>query len=301
MDVSNPKRLLAVSLEKQTDSLRQILKGMAFLHESPFCEEVPPTTSLAGTTHNLRLETNYYKASIPVWLDVMAEPAEWADSFLSDEAAEVLAVLGGLVVVLDLGSDVDGEELRRLVRDVGRVVHRLGGWEWDGVRLVVGFGDVGEDEVDEWDQLCVETGFEFVHVDSKSRLSPVGDDGERSGIARVKEALEANDWESIAPCTQSEPDTETEIDDEDLNLGLGKADLDALKQALWSAEEQEEQEGEASNRLQNIDGDSRGEDLSKLDFMMRKLQAVRLAGSDLSEDQRRKVTAEAVAEVVRQL
>ncbi|RCI11409.1 hypothetical protein L249_7702 [Ophiocordyceps polyrhachis-furcata BCC 54312] len=306
MEVSNPKRLLAryTALLDEYPVLFQLTTRQDLTGEN----DIPPSTSLAGTTHNLRLDTNYYKASIPVWLDLIASSAEWADSFLSDDAAEVLAVLGGLVVVLGLGpdTDVEKEELRTLIRDVGRVVDRLGGWEWDGVRLVVAFGHVGdEDEVDGWDELCVQTGFEFVHVDSDSRLPParVIEDRERSGIARVKEALEANDWEYMAPSpTLSDPETDDDDDDddedEDLNLGLGKADLDALKQALWSAQEQEEGD---SNRSQINDEDPSGEDLTKLEFMMRKLQAVRLAGSDMSDDQRRKVTAEAVAEVMRQL
>ncbi|RDA84772.1 hypothetical protein CP532_1007 [Ophiocordyceps camponoti-leonardi (nom. inval.)] len=290
MEVSNPKHLLAVNLTEDDTLL--------------------PSTSLAGSTVTLRLETNYYKASVPVWLDLVAESGAWTDSFLSDEAAEVLAALGGLVIVLDLASDAEykKEELRVLVRDVGRVVGRLGGWEWDGVRLVVAVGDEDDDEVDEWDQLCLETGFEFVHVDPKNRLPPTekSENRERSGIARVKEALEANEWESIAPSSSSPnpSDPGTDLEDEDLSLGLGKADLDALKQALWSAEKEE---GGASNDRSKDDDDdddddeNESQDLTKLEFMMRKLQAVRLAGSDMSDDQRRKVTAEAVAEVMRQL
>lgn len=40
----------------------------------------------------------------------------------------------------------------------------FGGWEWDGVGLVVG---VGEGIMEEWDEVCVEVGLEFVYVMGK--------------------------------------------------------------------------------------------------------------------------------------
>lgn len=126
----------------------------------------PASASLAGTTHDLDLSTTYYKATIPVWLDLVGSPAEWAESFLSAEAGEVLAALGGLVVAFPTSG---GDETRELVRQVGRLVRDgLGGWSWDGVGLAVGLsgaGEAGEGAAeDEWDELCAEAGLEFVHV-----------------------------------------------------------------------------------------------------------------------------------------
>jgi hypothetical protein len=127
-----------------------------------------PSTSLAGTTHNLPLKTQYYSATVPVWLDLIASPSEWSSSFLSDEAAEVLEVLGGLLVVFALpaaAAAADGHPIRDLVHHVGEVVGKgLGGWEWDGVRLAIG---VGDGDADEWDELCAEAGLEFVQLGEK--------------------------------------------------------------------------------------------------------------------------------------
>ena len=39
---------------------------------------------------------------MPIWLDLIASPEEWAESFLSPEAKEVLEVLGGVMVVFAL-------------------------------------------------------------------------------------------------------------------------------------------------------------------------------------------------------
>lgn len=118
---------------------------------------------------------------MPVWLDLVASPAEWSASFLSPEAKEVLEVLGGLAVVFALPSAAaaaavpdsvtattaapqpSAEETRALITEVGRVVREgLGGWSWDGVSLGIGVGE-GE-ETEEWEDLCAEWGLEFVQV-----------------------------------------------------------------------------------------------------------------------------------------
>lgn len=127
-----------------------------------------PSPSLAGTTHNLSLKTQYYTATVPIWLDLIASPSDWSASFLSDEAAEVLAVLGGLVLIFSLPPSASSESIDRVrdvIHHVGHVVNNgLGGWEWDGVRLAVG---VGDSDAQEWDELCAEAGLEFVQIGGK--------------------------------------------------------------------------------------------------------------------------------------
>ncbi len=144
--------------------------------------------TLAGTTHLLPLRTAYYSASVPVWLDVVGdEPAEWATSFLAAEAREVLAALGGLVVVFALpppsATTAASSPARQLFEHVGRLVRDgLGGNEWDGAGLAVGVvddrvaappatlaqADVDdggeEDYYDAWDMVCTDAGLEFVLV-----------------------------------------------------------------------------------------------------------------------------------------
>ena len=143
--------------------------------------EAEPT--LAGTTHPLALETQYYTATVPVWLDLVSSPAEWADSFLSAEAAEVRAALGGVLVVFALpaspppgrlhlpasepGSSAGGGEAD-LLRGVSRLL-RSGsglGWDWDGVGLAVGVAEAapGDGIGEAWDDVCAEAGMEFVLV-----------------------------------------------------------------------------------------------------------------------------------------
>lgn len=123
---------------------------------------------MAGTTHDLDLKTAYYTATVPVWLDLIGIPSEWSASFLTEEAKEVLEVLGGLVVVFAIPSSTAAPSTssKELIAEVGKVVKDgLGGWEWDGVTLAVGVGEVEHpDDLDTWDEVCGDAGLEFVHV-----------------------------------------------------------------------------------------------------------------------------------------
>ncbi|KND91989.1 hypothetical protein TOPH_03354 [Tolypocladium ophioglossoides CBS 100239] len=309
----------------------------------------PPPLSLAGTTHDLALKTQYYTATVPIWLDLVAAPGDWAASFLSEEAGEVLAVLGGFVVVFALPApppaaaaaagptdDGDAGAARELIRQVGRVVGEgLGGWEWDGVRLAVGVGE--SKDAEEWDELCAEAGLEFVQVGGGQQPG-LNEFGEKTGIARVKEALESNDWaqEDAASAlsdfgdfeaAEGEPlddaDDGKDLDPESLDFGFDRADFEGLRRALWSSGQDECDDAEAAKmdvndssapegddaaqetqKPKENDGAEEGlddDDVVKVEKMMRKLQAVRDAGAGVSEAQRRKMAAKVVAEVMREL
>jgi hypothetical protein len=110
---------------------------------------------------------------VPIWLDLISSPAEWSASFLSPEAKEVLEVLGGVVVVFALPAQAqsdEGKSAQELIRHVGKVVKDgLGGWEWDGVGLCLGVGEI--DDVDVWEDCCAECGLEFVQVRNSSTNS----------------------------------------------------------------------------------------------------------------------------------
>ncbi|KAK0727849.1 alpha and gamma adaptin binding protein p34-domain-containing protein [Lasiosphaeria miniovina] len=229
MDITNPRRILAVSLADSTHHLSRVIRDLTGSTPEPATGEVvavaeeaeaeaeAATASLAGTTHNLALSTPYYTAQVPIWLDVVAAPADWAASFLSPEAREVLAVLGGVVVVFGLpsssppssSSSESAAQTKELIAHVGRVVREgLGGWDWDGVSLGIGVGDLDDgdlDALDEWEDCCTEWGLEFVHARATPAATPAvpagggasgqrNEFGEKMGIPRVLEALQVNDW-----------------------------------------------------------------------------------------------------------
>ncbi|KAK4040012.1 alpha and gamma adaptin binding protein p34-domain-containing protein [Parachaetomium inaequale] len=381
MEIPNPRRILAVALADSAQHLSDVIKDLTGTHPptqrppSPSEDEeekrentgeqtqTQTAETLAGTTHPLTLSTPYYTATVPIWLDLVAglsSPAEWAASFLSPEAREVLEVIGGVVVVFGLPSNStsssssysssssppsaaaaaeggatgsggapgaavpsstpenERERAKELIRQVGRVVREgLGGWEWDGAGLAVGIGQVAGDdgdggELDEWEDLCAEWGLEFVHVPRAgvgSGKGKKGDErnefGERMGIARVLEALEANDWsgggmggegeeEEADVKEQGQPgeDEDDEFDPEKLDFGFDREDFLGLKRAIWSGgekggDDEDEEVGE--------------EDVQKLERMMMKLQAVRDASAGMPEEQRKRMAARAVGEVMKEL
>ncbi|RYO78339.1 hypothetical protein DL766_009219 [Monosporascus sp. MC13-8B] len=338
MDITNPRRILAVSSVDATQHLIRVIKDLTGTTPEP------ASSSLAGTTHNLPIKTAYYAATVPVWLDLIASPSEWAGSFLSAEAKEVLDVLGGVVVVFPLPvqpkSD-EGDAARELIRGVGRVLREgLGGWEWDGVGLCLGVGEV--DDVDDWEDCCAEWGLEFVQVRSQA-VPGRNEFGEKTGIPRVLEALEANDWSLISaddmgsefgefegesragkdtsgPNPGGERDDGPDLDPETLEFGFDREDFVGLRRAIWSSggeeddgdnEEQDSANGEPSAKKVAADGgpppgggsDEKvgDEEVRKLERMMIKLQAARDMGAGLPEDQRRRMAAKAVGEVMKEL
>ncbi|KXH57555.1 alpha and gamma adaptin binding protein p34 [Colletotrichum salicis] len=238
MEVKNPRRVLAVSLADSSQHLSRVIKGT---------HPEPASTTLAGTTHILPIKTSYYTADVPIWLDLVASPAEWSASFLSPEAKEVLTVLGGLAVVFALPSSSTSspasaapastaaappasadatatatatpapnppsvEDTRALITEIGKVVREgLGGWGWDGVGLGIG---VGQGVADEWEDLCAEWGLEFVLVRGGKKDDGRNEFGEKMGIARVLEALESNDWDAA-----DDMDGPSDLDSDDDTAG----------------------------------------------------------------------------------
>jgi hypothetical protein len=347
--------LFHITYRVLTDPSIKIL-DLTGTHPSPNPSPSPEqetADTLAGTTHLLSLATNYYTASVPIWLDLIASPAEWSASFLSAEAKEVLDVLGGVIVVFSLpsasssslGSDSastlgtsssqtppaqtspegkgrDGhEQVKQLVTHVGNVVREgLGGWEWDGVSLAVGIGEGEDAELDEWEDLCAQSGLEFVHVPrlgggdtgKGEQKNGRNEFGERMGMSRIVEALEANDWSGGGMGGDGEDEEEEdheddraakgkgllgdeeddEFDPERLGFGFDREDFVGLRQAIWGGGggrdgEEEEEVGE--------------DDVQKLERMMMKLQAVRDASAGLPEEQRKRMAARAVGEVMKEL
>ncbi|KAG8158892.1 hypothetical protein KVR01_011335 [Diaporthe batatas] len=336
--ISHPRRILAVSLEGSTEHLTRVIKDLTGASPEP----ASAATSLAGTTHDLTLKTAYYTATVPIWLDLITTAPEWADSFLSPEAREVLEVLGGVVVVFPVSSS-SPQQHRDLIREVGRVVREgLGGWEWDGVGLGVGVGEVPHlDDLDMWDEACGDAGLEFVHVDSSATPEGAKNEfGEKMGIPRVLEALESNEWDSFAADDgddelaalgdvtkqgaldgddDDDDDDGADLDPENLDFGFDREDFEGLKKAIWEARaEREGDDGDSQGigskpggpdpaaSAQALATDEAGgelgdEDIQKVERMMRKLQAVKDMSAGLPEDQKKRMAAKAVGEVMRDL
>jgi alpha- and gamma-adaptin-binding protein p34 len=346
MEIQNPRRVLAVSLSESSNLLSRTIKGMAPLSSvtkgepiltrigteltGAYPEPAPSEDSeptIAGVTHILDIKTQYYSTAVPIWLDLIADPAEWAAAFLSPEAAEVLAALGGLVLVFELPTaPPDASEAaaaRDLLARAGALLEtRQLGWAWDGVALAVGICSRAVDDADRdaWDAVCGEHSMEFVLV---APGQPARNEfGEVTGMARVREALEATEWsqgsagalEGLDEADKDDENDEDEDEDGDefgkfqngerdeggdldpgsLSFGFDRADFEGLKKAILSAGRES---GDGEDKPDEELGDG---DVQQLETMMRKLQAVRDMSAGLPEEQRKKLAAQAVGEVMKE-
>jgi hypothetical protein len=132
------------------------------------------------------------------------------------------------------------------------------------------------------------------------------------GIPRVKEALEANDWAQVDASGLSDfGDFESGVDDvdkgdgkdldpESLDFGFDRADFEGLRKAIWSSGQDEQAADEVTAKP--ADGkELNDEDVAQVERMMGKLQAARDAGEGLPPEQRRRLAARAVEEVMKDL
>ncbi|CRK24432.1 hypothetical protein BN1708_013959, partial [Verticillium longisporum] len=289
MDIANPKRILALAAHDRQDDLAHFLGALTGTTPEP-STAASATPSLAGTSHVLPLTTSYYTATVPVWLDLVADATadaddDWAATFLAPEAREVLDALGGVVVVLPVARGVAAA--RGLVEQVGRV----------------------EEEQGEWEDLCGAARLEFVRVRGVEEDKGKNEFGEKMGVHRVLEALEANDWDQ----GDIPSDLEDELggledgkdDPESLDFGVDRADFEGLRQAIWGldTDPRAEGDGDAEARGSGSQDEPLDEaaEVEKLESAMRKLQAVRDMSAGLPEEQRKKMAAKAVNEVMKDL
>ncbi|KAH7049345.1 alpha and gamma adaptin binding protein p34-domain-containing protein [Macrophomina phaseolina] len=262
------------------------------------------TASLAGLTHTWALTTPYYTATVPIWIDEIADAAAWTAEFRKPEAREVVRAVGAWVFVF-AKDDARKDEVRETMRGIRGVIEAGAGGLWDGVCLAVGVrnkGMVGTSEkvvggdgawgpFEEWDDEARERGFEYVDAEMKGR----NEFGEMTGMARVREALEANEWEG-----GDDDDDDGGLD----GLGVGESD-DEDWNKTFAAEEAEmgiEMMG-LKTELNGGEGADGGEDeaaqVEELERMMSKLSGIRDLAATMPEEQRKKFAAKAVNDLMK--
>ena len=143
----------------------------------------------------------------------------------------------------------------------------------------------------------------------------VNEFGEKVGIARLKEALEANEWESITEGNDGadEYDGYSALE---LELGIAgeesvgkrgfseeaeeaRGEIFSLSSAIRNGDtegDEEEDVDEAGDKIEN-EGDD--DEVQGLETMMLKLQAAKDLGADMPEVERRKFAAKAVREAMK--
>lgn len=239
-------------------TLRPELTGSA---PEPTTFEGKETT--AGLSHEWRLETKYYTAILPVWLDEIIDVPEWRAEFTKPEAREVVTVLGGWIYCFKKPVEKkDLDVIRDTLQAISDVIERACGYVGETVCLAVALPQSTTPYLDkpseEWDELCMEHGFEYIDAEATGK----NEFGEAVGIQRIREALEAGEWESSADL-----DIDADIEGFEGSFAAEEAEMNmelyGMKDALHG-EDGEDGEGELGEK-----------DVEELESMMRKMVAIK--------------------------
>ncbi|PNS18943.1 Small nuclear ribonucleoprotein Sm D3 [Sphaceloma murrayae] len=284
MKIQQPRRLLVVG--KPGCDIARLVATLT--GTDPFKDS---SGSVAGSIHAWHLKTAYYSVDIPVWLDELANVKEWQDEFSKPEAKEVVGALGGWIycfnkpdsTMVGEGPDLMGE-VQSTMKAIEAVINKACGYSWEGVKLAVALGPSGTTKsapllspTEEWDDLCMEHGFEFIDADAAGK----NEYGEALGLDRIRESVETNDWESMAALGADE--------EEGIDLGDEEAQMNA---ELW---------GLKASLLGADDDVDQGQDVDNLEALMQQAMAIREAGAGLPLEERQKFATREIGKVVRDI
>jgi hypothetical protein len=231
----------------------------------------------------------------------MTDIAAWKAEFLKSEAKEVVEAIGAWVYCFKITEKESvSEEWKEVMDAVQQITEEHAGYGADTVTLAVAMPDKAganhglEEKRDEWDDVCLQYGFEFIDYAAHGK----NEFGENTGFDRVKEALEANEWAATPSPDEDELDIEDlDFDDEDDIHGFARdeaemtAELFGMKAALAG----DSFEPDAEDLIPPNQQESQVENLDRL---MGKLLAVKEQSADLPEAQRKKMAAKAVRELL---
>jgi hypothetical protein len=152
--------------------------------------------STAGLSHEWSLETRYYSATLPIWIDEVSDVEQWRTEFMKPEAKEVVSVLGAWIVCFRKPvKEEDVASVKEMLKAISDVIECACGYSGDAVCLAVAMPQSTtssfEKNEEDWDELCTEYGFEFVDSEAKGK----NEYGEYVGVKRVEEALKAQEWD----------------------------------------------------------------------------------------------------------
>jgi len=212
--------------------------------------------TLAGTTHEWNLETNYYKTNISIWLDEISDIEQWTSEFQKVEAKEVVQAIGGWIYCVDKtqlsqSADVFVDRFDKIIKSIEDVITKACGYSWEGIKLAVATTsntkttDSKPFSAEHWDDRCMEYGFEFIDADAQGK----NQFGEKTGLERLREALEANDWAQTADDEGLDDDAFGDFQEEEQEMS---AELWGLKASLLGAEDESDgHDGDGEgNRIQ---------------------------------------------------
>ncbi|KAJ4299550.1 hypothetical protein N0V90_004796 [Kalmusia sp. IMI 367209] len=276
MEIHNPRRILALGApESGVLSLLKDLTGSA-------PDLVSDTT--AGLSHEWHLETKYYTAKLPIWIDEIPDVSEWRTEFTKPEAREVVSVLGAWIFCFKKPiAEKDVDTIKETLQAIADVIEKACGYGADQVCLAVAMPQSTtpylEKSTEDWDELCMEYGFEFVDSEAKGK----NEFGEEMGIKRVEDALKANEWDG------GDGDKDLDFETDDFNEGLDAEERE-MGMELFGMK----------NAVHGLDDDEEAQ-VEELEGLMRRMVAIKETSEGMSEADRKRFAAKAVNDLMKDL
>lgn len=153
----------------------------------------------------------------------------------------------------------DIEVIRDTMQAISDVIERACGYTGETVCLAVAMPQSTipylEKPNDEWEELCMEHGFEYIDSEAKGK----NEFGEAVGVQRIREALEAGEWESGAGL-----DLEEDVEGFEGSFAAEEAEMNMELLGMKDVLHGEEGEGELGDK-----------DVEELEIMMRKMVAIK--------------------------
>jgi hypothetical protein len=250
MEIKNPRRILALgapeagvlTLLKGVHSTRSLPNLPTDLHGLLDLTGTAPelvSDSTAGLTHHWSLETRYYTATLPIWIDEITDIEQWRSEFIKPEAKEVVSVLGAWIVCFRKPTkEEDVASVKDTLKAIADVIEHACGYSGDAVCLAVAMPQSMtpslEKSAEDWEELCLEYGFEFVDSEAKGK----NEFGEDVGIKRIEEALKAHEWDGDDTNLGFDDNDEfgESFDAEEMEMGM---ELFGMKAAVNGTDEAE--------------------------------------------------------------
>ena len=275
-------------------------------------------TTTAGLVHELNLNTRYYRATVPIWIDEAPDLPVWRGDFLSPDASDVVKAVGAWIVVFEK-TKMGWESARALMGAIKEAVATAYGGEdvWDGCLLCVGM-PAKHDAIqqhegalstiyEEWEDDAFDLGFELVdgeidQKDGKTRNNA----GELRGVARLTEALEANEWENVDDIDEAAFGLNGDGLDAGTLFGVGDAADESSGFRLERAQMEREFAG-LSMAMANDDAshgqgsDDEERQVEETEKMMLKMQAARDMSAHLPEQERKRFARKTVNEILNEI
>jgi len=296
MEILNPRRILALGPPESG-----VLHPLDALTGSA---PSPTDTSIAGLSHAWTIKTAYYSAIIPIWIDEILSISEWAAEFSKPEAKEVVKVIGGWIYCFRKPiTETDADLIKRTMEAIQLIIEKGAGYGWDGICLAVAMPQSTtpclEKGVEEWEDECRERGFEYVDSEAKGK----NEFGEIQGIARVNEALEANEWagDDFEDLDDFNAFDEDELGDFQGSFAAEEVEMEMEFMGVKTAIHNMDEAKLYSDKEGKLKEEDEAQQIEELEYMMQKLQTIKDTSADMPETDRRKFAVKAVSDVLKKL